>query len=55
MKDLGIGEDASGYLVSVGAFFYMVFLHLMPAISKKLDKKFILMIGTIISVFAVLV
>lgn len=55
MKDLGLGEDLSGYVVSLGAFFYMVFLHLMPSISRKLDKKFIIVIGTFISIFAVLV
>lgn len=55
MKLLGLDEDASGYVVSVGAFFYMVFLHLMPSISKKLDKKMILIIGTIISILAMLV
>lgn len=55
MKDLGLGENLSGYVVSLGAFFYMVFLHLMPSISRKLDKKFIIVIGTFISIFAVLV
>lgn len=55
MSDLGLDEETSGYVVSVGAFFYMVFLHLMPSISKRLDKKMILIIGTIISVLAMLV
>jgi Na+/melibiose symporter-like transporter len=55
MTDLGLSEDISGYVVSVGAFFYMVFLHLMPAISKKLDKKMILSVGTVISILAMLV
>lgn len=55
MSELGLDEETSGYVVSVGAFFYMVFLHLMPSISKRLDKKMILIIGTIISVLAMLV
>jgi len=55
MSSLGLDEDISGYVVSLGAFFYMVFLHLMPSISKKLDKKMILIIGTIISILGMLV
>lgn len=55
MKVLGLAEDKAGYVVSVGAFFYMVFLHLMPSISKKLDKKFIITLGTFISILGILV
>lgn len=55
MKVLGLAEDKAGYVVSVGAFFYMVFLHLMPSISKKLDKKFIITLGTFISIIGILV
>lgn len=55
MASLGLGSEYSGYVVTIGAFFYMVFLHLMPMISKKLDKKFIITIGTFISIFAILV
>lgn len=33
----------------------MVFLHLMPSISKRLDKKMIVALGTLISIFAILV
>lgn len=52
---LGLDENVSGYVVSIGAFFYMVFLHLMPSISKRLDKKFIVTLGTFISIVGVLV
>ncbi|KAL4482772.1 hypothetical protein ABPG72_022332 [Tetrahymena utriculariae] len=55
MTSLGLDEGKAGYVISVGAFFYMVFLHLMPHISKRLDKKFIITLGTFISILGILV
>lgn len=53
MDTLGISNNYSGYLFSIGFIFYIIFLLIMPTLSKKVNKKMILTVGIFTSVIGV--
>ncbi|KAL4476627.1 hypothetical protein ABPG72_000786 [Tetrahymena utriculariae] len=49
MENLGLNDDISGYFYPLGSVFYIGCLHLMPRISKYVNRKLILLTGVFIA------
>ncbi|EAR96693.2 MFS transporter (macronuclear) [Tetrahymena thermophila SB210] len=49
MENLGLNDDISGYVYPLGSVFYIACLHLMPRISKYVNRKLILLTGVLIA------
>ncbi|EGR32568.1 major facilitator superfamily protein, putative [Ichthyophthirius multifiliis] len=55
MDQLGLSKSYNGYLFSLGALSYMIFLYIIPQMSKVFDKKVILSIGLLMCTIGCLI
>ena len=55
IENLGMVNKYEGFVFSSGAFFYMIFLYLIPYISKIFDKKLTLCSGLIMGAIGCLI